>query len=148
MNFRILVRILTRGNSDKIRLLYTRSRTFELPITDLDTDSGKLGQNPRESNLWSSDCYLGCASHHGTYKKGRRDLVVKLRVKNSFQTCTLLFSFLEKAVVETWLWLRGTGGGLSWSKLGQEKMRSRYNLFDSVLLLSSYAGRLHRYAEL
>ena len=64
---------------------------------------------------------------------------MRLRVKNSFQTCTLLFSFLDKAVMETWLWSRGTGSGTSRSKLGQKIEHVRYNKFDFVLLLSSYA---------
>lgn len=132
-NFRILVRILTWENSDKIRLLLPRTRTFQLLLLIRVQTRG----NPRTCDLLiaTSDPPAIMVLN----RKGRGDLLVRLRVKNSFQTCTLLFSFLDKVVVETWLWSRGTGSGTSRSKLGQKIEHVRYNKFDFVLLLISYA---------
>lgn len=141
-DFRILVRILTWANSDKIRLLLTRTRTFQLRLLI------RVQTRGNSDKIWGSrTCDLLIAISDAPaimvlYRKGRWDLLVRLRVKNSFQTCTLLFSFLDKAFMETWLWSRGTGSGTSRSKLGQKIEHVWYNTFDFVLLLSSYADWL------
>lgn len=44
MIFRLLVRMLTRGNSKIIRVLLSKSRTYVLPITGSDADQRKLGK--------------------------------------------------------------------------------------------------------
>ena len=66
---RILVRILTWANPDKVRLLLTRTRTFQLRLVIRVQTRGNPDKMWGSRTLWPSDCYLGCASHHGTLQE-------------------------------------------------------------------------------